>query len=60
MKVKYKINLYIIFDLSKFVSDKTPPEYIEGSPFWLSREEYVLFGCESLEHSNEGVIDDAL
>ena len=29
--------------------DKTPPEYIEGNPFWLSREEYVLFGCESLE-----------
>ncbi|XP_012280608.1 actin-related protein 6-like [Orussus abietinus] len=29
--------------------DKTPPEYVEGNPFWLSREEYVLFGCESLE-----------
>ncbi|KAK0162307.1 hypothetical protein PV327_008655 [Microctonus hyperodae] len=29
--------------------DKTPPEYIEGNPFWLSREEYVLFGCQSLE-----------
>ncbi|XP_043280098.1 uncharacterized protein [Venturia canescens] len=28
--------------------DKTPPEYVEGNPFWLSREEYVLFGCESL------------
>ncbi|XP_031832454.1 actin-related protein 6-like [Nomia melanderi] len=28
---------------------KTPPEYVEGNPFWLSREEYVLFGCESLE-----------
>lgn len=31
------------------ILDKTPPEYIEGNPFWLSREEYVLFGCESLE-----------
>ncbi|XP_072752396.1 uncharacterized protein [Anoplolepis gracilipes] len=40
--------------------DKTPPEYIEGNPFWLSREEYVLFGCESLEHSNEGIIGDTL
>ncbi|KAH0559060.1 uncharacterized protein LOC123273703 [Cotesia glomerata] len=29
--------------------DKTPPEYVEGNPFWLSREEYVLFGCQSLE-----------
>jgi len=43
-----------------FVLDKTPPEYIEGNPFWLSREEYVLFGCESLEHSNEGIIGDTL
>lgn len=29
-------------------SDKTPPEYVEGYPYWLSREEYVLFGCDSL------------
>lgn len=43
-----------------YVLDKTPPEYIEGNPFWLSREEYVLFGCESLEHSNEGIIGDTL
>ncbi|KAI4503807.1 hypothetical protein M0802_001210 [Mischocyttarus mexicanus] len=28
--------------------DKTPPEYVEGYPIWLSREEYVLFGCDSL------------
>ncbi|XP_063990846.1 uncharacterized protein LOC135169620 [Diachasmimorpha longicaudata] len=29
--------------------DRTPPEYVEGNPFGLSREEYVLFGCQSLE-----------
>ncbi|KAI4487431.1 hypothetical protein M0804_005580 [Polistes exclamans] len=29
-------------------SDKTPPEYVKGYPYWLSREEYVLFGCDSL------------
>ncbi|XP_014219460.1 uncharacterized protein LOC106647531 [Copidosoma floridanum] len=27
---------------------KTTPEYTKGTPFWLSREEYILFGCESL------------
>ncbi|XP_076245173.1 actin-related protein 6-like isoform X2 [Calliopsis andreniformis] len=31
---------------STYVSLTVHPE---GSPFWLSREEYVLFGCESLE-----------
>ena len=31
-----------------FHVDKTPPEYMKGNPFWLSREEYILFGCESL------------
>lgn len=29
--------------------DNTPPEYTEGNSFWLSREEYILFGCKSLE-----------
>ncbi|XP_051165738.1 uncharacterized protein LOC127284381 [Leptopilina boulardi] len=36
--------------------DKTPPEYVEGYPFWLSREEYVLFGCESLEQHRRGKV----
>lgn len=40
-----RLSLFVLF----FVTDKTTPEYVEGNPFWLSREEYVLFGCESLE-----------
>lgn len=39
----------LIMTFNCFAPDKTPPEYLEGNPFWLSREEYVLFGCESLE-----------
>ncbi|XP_034934488.1 uncharacterized protein [Chelonus insularis] len=39
-------SIYVPLELH---TDKTPPKYVEGNPFWLSREEYVLFGCQSLE-----------
>ncbi|XP_043502903.1 uncharacterized protein LOC122524618 [Polistes fuscatus] len=39
------LSLYVC---SAMHSDEIPPEYVEGYPYWLSREEYVLFGCDSL------------
>ncbi|KAK7864199.1 hypothetical protein R5R35_004110 [Gryllus longicercus] len=35
--------------VSKYcVTDQEQHRYIPGMPFWMSREEYILYGCEAL------------
>lgn len=53
--IQYNRSLFDSSELieKNFFSDKTPPEYMVGNPFWLSREEYIMFGCESLANQQQ-------